>query len=186
MARDDRIGRLYRWLVRLYPRGFRARFGESMLQTFRDMERHSRRGTLVDHARLVIWVFVETVIGVGREHLLVAKDAQAMKILGSDVRNSAGIGLILVAPLLLLELFKGSGLTNTSDAWALFGSLYLLAAAFLIVLTATVRHMGSRDDDARRMFRLLVGGTAFVLLAGVWLLIVADQLPCFMGVPYCD
>ena len=186
MARDDRLNKLYRLLVALYPRAFRARFGESMLQTFRDMQRESGRGSLSKRAGFVIWVFVETVIGVGREHLVVAKDAHAMKILGSDVRNSAGIGLMLVAPLLLLELFKGSGLTNTSDAWALFGSLYLLAAAFLIVLTTTVRNVRDREGEGGRVFRLLVGGTAFVVLAAGWLLIVADQLPCFLGVPYCD
>ena len=108
-----------------------------------------------------------------------------MKILGSDVRNSAGIGLLRIVPLLLLEQFAGSGLANRRDVWALFVMLYVLAAGFLIVLMGTVRAVRSQGDTGR-MFRLLVGGGAFVVLAGAWLLIVADQLPCFWGVPYCD
>ncbi len=51
----------YGWLLRLYPRAFRERFGESMSQTFHDLYR--------DRSANIPWIFYETLTGILKEHL---------------------------------------------------------------------------------------------------------------------
>ena len=71
MASDRAIGRYRRWysrLLRLYPRSFRARFGEPMAQTFTDLIRErdeSRRGL---HA-FALGTFAETSAQIMRENM---------------------------------------------------------------------------------------------------------------------
>ena len=71
MAPDRTIGRYRRWygrLLRLYPRPFRERFGESMAQTFSDLCRErtdANRG--VD--AFALGTFAETTAGIMRENM---------------------------------------------------------------------------------------------------------------------
>lgn len=51
----------YAKLLRLYPRAFRERFGESMTQTFRDLSR--------DRSVNIAWIFFETIAGIIKEHM---------------------------------------------------------------------------------------------------------------------
>lgn len=69
--------RLYGWLLRLYPRGFREQFGEGMAQTYRDMCRECA-GSRWLLLRLSAWVFCETFWGVLRE-----------SVMGTMIRNVA-------------------------------------------------------------------------------------------------
>ena len=65
----DRIRVLYRWLLRRYPRTFRARFGASMEQTFED-QRRDRRNTRRGSVGFVLWAFAETSVGIVRENMM--------------------------------------------------------------------------------------------------------------------
>ena len=65
-------GRRYRtWyamLLRLYPRPFRERFGDGMVQTFHDLcreHRDARRGLFV----FALWIFCETLVAIVRENI---------------------------------------------------------------------------------------------------------------------
>ena len=52
----------YAMLLRLYPRRFRAQFGEGMAQTFHDLCREradAKRGLVA----FTLWIFVETLAG---------------------------------------------------------------------------------------------------------------------------
>ena len=54
MGHDALADRCYQVLLRLYPRGFRARFGDDMAELFRD-RRHRARGA---RARVALWTAV--------------------------------------------------------------------------------------------------------------------------------
>lgn len=54
--------KLYGWLLHLYPRAFRERYGESMAQTFQDLRR--------DGTANIAWIFLETLSGIVQEHTM--------------------------------------------------------------------------------------------------------------------
>jgi hypothetical protein len=61
---------LYRYwygkLLRLYPRSYYERFGEEMEQTFTDLYREQTKKGLFS---LILWIFIETSVGIIKEHL---------------------------------------------------------------------------------------------------------------------
>ena len=60
---------LYKRLITFYPRAFKEQLGESMEQTFNDLcnEKQQTKQALLG---FVLWTFIETAIGIFREHLL--------------------------------------------------------------------------------------------------------------------
>jgi hypothetical protein len=71
------IPALYKKLLHFYPREFRGRLGESMEQTFHDLcqERQTKPGWF----SFVLWIFVETAVGIVREHVLLITQGATMK-----------------------------------------------------------------------------------------------------------
>ena len=97
MARDDTVRRTRRWyarLLRLYPKPYRERFGESMEQTFADVlrERAETDGRLLACA---LGMFAETSAAILRENVVQY---------GSIVRIALGTAVLLMLPLLAMQL----------------------------------------------------------------------------------
>ena len=86
-------------------------------------------------------------------------------------------GAIAVLPFAALELVNRRSF-DEGLPFVLFGLLWVLAAAFVGILATVVRH--------RRAWGLIAGIAALIAIAWVWGSIVADQMPCFLGVPNCD
>src|SRR5688572_33482604 len=105
-----------------------------------------------------------------------------MKTHATDVRSAAVFSLFLVLPLLFLELFLNRSTNWGTGSLVLYGTLYVLAAGFVLALTVVVRNVRTKDN----MPGLIAGALAFVVLAFVWGTLVVDQMPCFLGVPNCD
>ena len=90
---------LYKKLIRLYPRTFRERLGESMEQTFNDLcrERQTKGGWF----GFVLWTFVETAGGIFREHVLLLIEGAAMKNILANPSSAAtkwgGLAAFLLA-----------------------------------------------------------------------------------------
>lgn len=73
MPRECELHRLrheYARLLRLYPKPFRERFAESMEQTFSDFCR-ANASSGRDLTGLALWLYIDTVGGIVREHLRV-------------------------------------------------------------------------------------------------------------------
>ena len=105
----------------------------------------------------------------------------------STLAAAALIGAVLVAPLLFLELRNSPATFRTaSDLAVLFGLLWVLPTAFVLTVTPVVRAAESGRFTLQRPAALAVRIAVLVLLAAMWLGIVNDQLPCFLGVPNCD
>ena len=83
---------------------------------------------------------------------------------------------ILLAPLAFLELRYASQ-SYSSFPYVLFAVLWLLSFAFVITAVPLVR--GRRGSVLGRLAIMSV-------FAVLWIGIVQDQLPCFLGVPNCD
>jgi hypothetical protein len=68
---------------------------------------------------------------------------------------------------------------------ALFIFLGLLPLLFAFILQSLAGQLRA-GGATRQPVRLLLGLTALILIAWVWLQVLRDQLPCFLGILACD
>ncbi|MBA2503380.1 MAG: hypothetical protein H0V27_10910 [Pyrinomonadaceae bacterium] len=184
---------LYKKLLALYPRAFREQMGESMEQTFNDLCNEGKQQTGRRLFGFVLWMFVETAIGIGKEHVLLITQGDTMKTITTDLRSSALISFLLVLPFMILDFWfqivnkpTALSLKNYSDFTMLFGFLWLLPTAFLIILVPIVRTLRAGNSIMASPINLLFRVAFLALIAITWGSLFIDQLPCFLGVPNCD
>src|ERR1051325_10622596 len=140
---------LYKKLLDLYPREFKERLGESMWQTFNDL--YQERQTKPSWLRFVLWMFVETAIGVVRE-------GATMKNILANPKSAALISSILlavtflVAPLIYLmgNLRDALGPLSYDVADFLYGPVW--AASLVSVVFILRERVGERAP--RRMSQI--------------------------------
>jgi hypothetical protein len=97
---------------------------------------------------------------------------------------SALASLALVAPFAGLEYVQSRGFSSMPIT--LFVVMWLLPLAFFIALTPLLRRPSLATHDMPSRLGLLCRVVVLVSLAGLWVSLVGDQLPCFMGTPNCD
>ena len=156
---------LYKKLLALYPRGFREQVGESMQQTFNDLYRE--RQTEGAWFGFILWTFVETAIGIVREHVLLLTEGATMKNVLAIPGSAALVSAILlavafiVAPLIYLvgNLRDAMGPFAYAVADFLYGPAW--AASLVTLVFALRERIGERAP--RRMSLALL---AAVLAAG--------------------
>ncbi|MBI3476054.1 MAG: hypothetical protein HY010_09995 [Acidobacteria bacterium] len=134
MAANGAVRRYQTWyamLLRLYPRPFRERFAEGMVQTFHDLCRErvdAKRGL----AGLALWIFFETSVGIVREN------ATHMPQLGKTIlRVALGALAALMVPLVASRLVQGWNWSAGS-----FVFVYVLFFATGMVYALIARKMG--------------------------------------------
>ena len=172
MSEPHSIRRLYRKLLTLYPRGFQERLGESMEQTFNDMCNERKEQAQYRWSGFVLWIFVETAIGVVREHVLQITKGAAMKNTLAVPRSTALISSILlavafiVAPAIYLfgNLRDAMGPFAYAMADFLYGPVW---AASLVALVFMLRERIGASAPRRMSLALL----AAVLAAGTMILV---------------
>jgi hypothetical protein len=203
MVYDQNMVRtLYKKLLRLYPRRFRERLGESMEQTFSDL--YKERKHQAGQGLFVLAIFTETAIGIVQEHLLLRMEGDGMK---NILRNptSAAIGSLLLAlplgltfvafmfdieplvkPLNSLFTIKGQqGEINMLGRIVIFGGLLLLPLAFVLNLRPLLRKDGSEGKRRLYVLNLIVGTAILLLLIFTWGGLIAEEIYCLRGIR-CD
>jgi hypothetical protein len=90
-----------------------------------------------------------------------------------------------VAPFTLLELRYGSP-SYSSFPYPLFGFLWLLSAAFVVGAFPLFQAWRTGTAVARHPLALGLRIVVLALVAFLWIGVVQDQMPCFLGVPICD
>ena len=110
-----------------------------------------------------------------------------MKTITTDLRSAAIISFILVLPFAILEsLFNTVNQQNALGLTVLFGLLWLLPTAFIVILGPIVRNVRAGNSIMANHINLLLRAAFLALIAMAWGGLLADQIPCFMGVPNCD
>ncbi|MEW5938447.1 MAG: hypothetical protein AB1750_02190 [Chloroflexota bacterium] len=108
-----------------------------------------------------------------------------MKNFPAALKSPAILSFLLILPFMLLEWINRRSF-NEGYPIVLFVILWLLPVIFLVALTPIVRNVragnGLLANPAMLLFRVALMG----LVAFVWTSLLIDQLPCFMGVQYCD
>ncbi len=178
---------LYKKLLTLYPKVFREQFGESMEQTFNDLCNERKQQTKRGLYGFMLWIFAETSTGIVKEHILLIKHGDYMKNISSNLKSAAIISFIIVLPFALLEFtFNTVTKQNVPDLTVLFGLLWLLSMAFIVIMMPIVQNIRAGNSVAAKPINLLLRVAFSALIVMMWAGIIIDQLPCFLGVPNCD
>ncbi len=110
-----------------------------------------------------------------------------MKNVFATIRFPAIISSILVLPFIVLELINRQDFrAREGFPVTLFAALWLLPVAFILILVPTVRNMRAGNRSRMYPISLLLSTGALIVIAWLWGSIILDQMPCFLGVPYCD
>lgn len=105
----------------------------------------------------------------------------------SNLKTAAVVSFIVVLPFALLEFAFGTVTgQGVPDLILLFGLLWLLAAAFIVVVMPVGQKMRAGDRVAAKPFNLLLRVALSALILMMWVGVIIDQMPCFLGVPNCD
>ncbi len=181
------IRTLYKKLLTLYPRAFREQMGESMEQTFSDLCNERKQQREQGLFGFVLWMFVETASGIIKERVLLITQRNTMKSSIRSLGSASLISFILVLPFVILELmFNTVNQQNAPGLVVLFGLLWLLPMAFIVILVPVVRILRGGNGILANPINLLFKVAFLALIAMMWGGILMDQLPCFLSVPNCD
>lgn len=147
MAHEQKtIQRLYRKLLGLYPRAFRERLGESMQQTFDDLYNERKRQPEQGAFGFVLWMFLETAIGIFRERLLLMTKGAMMQTTLKTLGSSALLGLLLILPLMIMEVVNRRML-NEAFPSMLFFVLWLNLFAISLILLPIVQGRRTANNE---------------------------------------
>jgi len=138
---------LYSKLLRLYPQVFRERVGDSMEQTFHDLW-NEKQQTKTGLFGFVLWVFVETAVGIVREHILLMKE-NPMKNTIKHLGAAAGISFLLLLPFLLMEWVNRQNFRTAGEEFPvpLFIFLFVWGMLFIFMLYPIVQGLRKQRDD---------------------------------------
>jgi hypothetical protein len=102
---------------------------------------------------------------------------------------AALMSLILVVPFVVLELWYNTNSPTPQYSrfpTELFGILWFLGTVFLLTVAPVVRTVRAGDSILVHSITLLFRLVFVALVGYMWVGIIIDQLPCFLGVPNCD
>ena len=195
---QETVHALYKKLLNLYPRGFREQLGESMQQTFNDLYKERKRETQQVLFSFVLWAFVETTVGIAKEYILLITQGDMMKNITTNPKSAAPIGLLFIAPFVLLHTIVGNRIepffslirpgihTSTFEYILLFIVLFLIPVGSFIA----IRPIFQRGAEGKRKFHLLNAVLAALLLIVVVMLFVglgSEIYRCdVLQIPNCD
>ncbi len=190
---QETVRTLYNKFLGLYPRAFREQLGESMAQTFNDLYNEHKQQTGRRIYGFVLRMFAETATGIIQEHIIQITQGDAMKNLLTSFKSAAIAGFLFVLPFATLEFMfniinkpDALSLKKVLDLSVLFGLMWLLPMAFIIILRPLVRNVRAGNMGMMNPFNLLFKFTFLAVIAMMWGGILIDQWPCFLGVPNCD
>jgi len=145
MYEQEIVHTLYKKLLALYPQTFKEQLGESMERTFQDPW-NEKRQTKKELLGFVLWTFIETAIGIFREHLLLISPGDIMQTILKTIGSTALISLLLILPFMIMEVVNRRNF-NEDFPFMLFFVLWLNLFAISLILLPIVRarRTGSHD-----------------------------------------
>jgi hypothetical protein len=103
----------------------------------------------------------------------------------SNLRLPAIISSALVLPFMILELVNRRSFHEDFPI-VLFGLMWLLSVAFILILRPIVRNIRAENGIMVNPIGLLLRVAFLIPIAWLWVGLILDQMPCFLGVPNCD
>ena len=175
---------LYRKLLALYPQTFKEQLGESMEQTFQDLW-NEKQQTKKELFGFVLWMFVETAIGIFREHLLLISSGGTVQTILKSIGSPALISLLLILPFMIMEVVNRRNF-NEGFPIPLFVIMWLLPVLFILTGMPILRNVRAGNSILVKPVILLIRVVFLILIVWFWGNLLIDQMPCFLGVANCD
>ncbi|MGZ9166449.1 MAG: hypothetical protein ACXW4Q_11625 [Anaerolineales bacterium] len=144
--KQETVRRLYKKLLSLYPRTFKEQLGESMQQTFNDLYMEQKRQTYQGLFGPMLWIFIETAIGIFREHLLLISPGDIMQTILKTIGPSTLISFLLILPFMIMEVVNRRNF-NEDFPFMLFFVLWLNLFAISLILLPIVRGRRTGNHD---------------------------------------
>jgi hypothetical protein len=156
-----------------------------MEQTFSDLcneKRQTRKGLL----GFVVWAFIETAVGIFREHLLLISPGEIMQTLLKTIGSPALISLLLILPFAIMEVVNRRTYNEGFPVTLFFGLwLNLFAISLILLPIVRGRRTGNRDMadpvPVRRKTLLTNPRSALMISVGLILSIVILALLDSLG-----
>lgn len=95
------------------------------------------------------------------------------------------ISLVFVFPFMILEWINRRSFHEGFPV-VLFGLMWLLTFSFILISMPIIRNLRAGNRNLQNLFSLLPKLVLLTLIAGIWIRLLIDQMPCFLGVPNCD
>jgi hypothetical protein len=184
MYEQDAVRTLYKKLLAFYPRSFQEELGESMEQTFNDLCNEKRQ----NQKRLfapVLWVFIETAIGIFRERLFLISEGAIMQTMLANLKLPAVISFLIVLPFMILEWVTRSDAPRSNASGILFVIMWILPMLFILTMVPVVRNLRAGNSIVANPISLLLRVVFSAYIAWMWFGLVIDQMPCFLGGSGC-
>ena len=108
-----------------------------------------------------------------------------MKNILTNFRSPALISFLLVAPFMILEVISTQNINAIFNV-PLFGIMWLLSMIFILTLMPIVRNVQAGNSLISSPISLVLRTLLLALIAWMWMSLLIDQMPCFLGVPNCD
>lgn len=105
--------------------------------------------------------------------------------LSHGIKAPALISTLLVLPFVVLELVNRRGF-NEGFPVTVFGLMWLLPLGFIVLLLPIVRRRPAGPMTPAERLSLWTRIAVMGLIGFIWVALVADQMPCFVGQPNCD
>jgi len=142
---QNMLHRLYKKLLKFYPKEFREQLAESMEQTFNDRYsemRNAQQGLL----GFTAWTFAETTVGICREHLFLISPGAIMQTTFKTLGSSTLVSILLILPFLIMEIVNRRQF-NEEFPFVLFFALWLnlFAVSAMLLPIVRARQTGSSD-----------------------------------------
>lgn len=94
------------------------------------------------------------------------------------------IGFLLTLPFFIVEAITTSGFAKSGFPLMLFGMMWFLGSVFVLLILPFVHNRAKKAAKERPLFLVLKGALLFVI-AWMWVELVIDQMPCFLGASGC-
>ena len=95
------------------------------------------------------------------------------------------LSLVLVLPFILMELINRRDF-HEDFPFSLFIGLWLLPLIFFLILTPMLQRVREGRKPMENPVDLVFGILVMLLVAVMWINLLSDQMPCFLGVMNCD
>ena len=108
-----------------------------------------------------------------------------MKHVLANFRAPAWVSFVLVLPFMVLEEVNRRTF-NEGFPFPLFVIMWVLPALVILMARPIVRNVRAGNSIAANPVLLLLRVVLLTIFVSMWLAILMDQMPCFLGVPKCD
>jgi len=95
------------------------------------------------------------------------------------------LSLIFVLPFAVMELVNRREF-HEGFPFSLFIGLWLAPLIFFLILVPMVQRVRQGRKPMENPVDLVFGILVMLLVAVMWINLLSDQMPCFLGVPNCD